>query len=280
MHDRGVLFPAHAVPVPLRPFVAEARGYRVPANPTRIHRGLPSRHLTLVFELTAPLRVAGLRNSVAAHGVVGGLHLRPALIDASQPQEGLQYALTPVGAQALLGMPAAELGGSVADLVDVMGPRAVHLIDDLLSAESWSERFRLLDSALVERLGDRAIDLPPEVGEAWRMIFACDGRVRVAAIAAHVGFSRRHLSERFRRVTGLTPKRAARLARFEAARQLLAAQDRPALADVAARCGYADQSHLSREWHALAGCSVGVWLLEELPFVHDGSPVAGAESLA
>ena len=271
----------HVPPGPLRPFVAVAHGYRVPANPTGLHRGLPSRHLTLVVELAAPLRVAGLGGGpVAAHAVVGGLHTRPALIDASRPQEGLQYALTPLGAGALLGLPAAEVCGLAVDLADLLGARAVQLVDELRAATGWPERFGLLDTALLQRLGARTAAVPPEVTEAWRVVFASDGRARVAAVAAHVGWGRRHLSEQFRRATGLTPKQASRVARFEAARRLLLAPRRPSLVDVAVRCGYADQPHLAREWQALAGCSVGTWLREELPFVHDSAPVGPAGSPA
>jgi AraC-like DNA-binding protein len=275
-----VEFHTHAPPPALRPFVTEAHGYQVPANPTGVHRGLPSRHLTLVVELIEPLRVGGVGHSVVAHGVVGGLHVRPALIDAFRPQEGLQYGLTPAGARALLGVPAAELAGITIDLVDLLGAGAGGLVERLHYTPTWPERFRLLDTALLRRLDDAAHGLPADVAEAWRVIFATDGRVRVAKVADHVGCSRRYLSERFRQTTGLTPKLAARIARFEAARGWLTAARRPGLADIAARCGYADQSHLSREWQALAGCSVGTWLREEFPFVHDGSPVSRAESLA
>ncbi len=61
---------------------------------------------------------------------------------------------------------------------------------------------------------------------------------------------------------------------------MLLAPERPALAHVAVRCGYADQPHLAREWRALAGCSVGTWLREELPFVHDSVRVDLADSPA
>jgi AraC-like DNA-binding protein len=280
MHDRGVEFHTHTPPPALRPYVAQAHAYRVPPIPVGIHRGLPSRRLTLVVELIEPLRVGGVGHSVAAHGIVGGLHIRPALIDASGPGEGLQYGLTPSGALALLGVPAAELAGITVDLVDLLGAGAVDLVERLRAATTWPERFRLLDTALLRRLGDSNRRAPEEVAEAWRMIFASDGRVRVAALADHVGYSRRYLSDRFRQATGLTPKLAARIARFEAARRSLVAPQRRALADIAAGCGYADQSHLSREWQALAGCSVGTWLREEFPFVHDGSPADRAESLA
>ncbi|MGY1641498.1 helix-turn-helix transcriptional regulator [Geodermatophilus sp. SYSU D00703] len=263
----------HRVPAPLRPFVAQAHGYRVPANPTGVHRGLPSRHLSLVVELAAPLRLT-LGGPVTAHAVVGGLHTRPALIDAGRSQDGLQYSLTPLGASALLGLPAGELGERAVDLGDVLGPATGRLVEQLVEAPGWAERFGRLDAALLARLGGRPAPLPPEVGEAWRLVHGSAGRCRVEDLAGHVGWSRRHLTERFRLVTGLTPKQAARVARFEAARRLLVDPRRPPLAEIAVRCGFADQPHLAREWRALAGCSVGTWLREELPFVQD-SPADG-----
>jgi AraC-like DNA-binding protein len=278
-HDHAV-FVDHLPAAALRPFVAAAHGYQVPAMPTGVHRGLPSRHLTLVVELAAPLRVSGLSGSVAAHGVVGGLHTTPALIDASLPQEGVQYALTPWGAQALLGLPAAELRGRTVDLEDLLGGAvAGDLVERLVDAADWGRRFALLDAALLQRLcsaPERSTEIPGQVTEAWRTLVRSRGTARVSAVAERVGWGRRHLSERFRLATGLTPKEAARVIRFEAARARLLASDRPALADVAVQCGYADQQHLAREWRDLAGCSIRAWLREELPFVHDSSD-AGPE---
>jgi transcriptional regulator GlxA family with amidase domain len=108
----------------------------------------------------------------------------------------------------------------------------------------------------------------------------CDGRLPIAEIAGRVGYTRRHLSERFRLATGLTPKQAARIARFEQARHLLSRPERPATARVAASCGYADQAHLSREWRTLAGCTLTTWLEEEFPFLQDDSGRGAASSSA
>ncbi len=270
---------AHLPPESLRTVVAAAHGYRAPAYPAGVHRGLPSRYLTLVVELLAPLQVAGLGRTVAAHGVVGGLHLAPALIDATRAQEGVQYALTPFGTQALLGASAAELRGHAVDLVDVLGAGGARVLQRLHEAADWTQRFRVLDEALVSRLDVSAASTPAPVLEAWRVIMAGSGRVPIASVAAHVGWGRRHLSERFRHATGLTPKEAARIARFEAVGRLLRSPGRVPLAEVAARCGYADQAHLAREWRALTGCSLGTWAREELPFLQDTPVRSAPESL-
>lgn len=273
----------HTVPAPLRPLVSSAVGYRVPAYPAGVHRGLPSRHLTLVIELLAPLGVTGMERPVSAHGVVGGLHTSAALIDATRPQEGLQYGFTPLGARVLLGVPAGELRGRAVDLGDVVGHLALRLVDRLATASGWDERFGLLDAALLRRAADwdghlgRA-SIAPEVAEAWRLILTGDGTLPIATVAAHVGWGRRHLAERFRLVTGLTPKEAARVVRFEKAQRLLRTR-RPPLAELAVVAGYADQPHLAREWRALTGVSITTWVREELPFVQDVPAEVRAHSL-
>ena len=268
----------HIPPAQLRPLVSSAVGYRVPAFPTGTHRGLPSRSFTLVVELLAPLTVTGLERPVSAHGVAGGLHTVPALIDASRPQDGLQYGLTPLGARILLGVPGGELRGRVVDLADVLGAPASRLVEQLQAVTGWAERFRLLDATLLERLtaqrwgaDPRSAAMPAEVAEAWRVILASHGTVPVTAVAAHVGWGRRHLGERFRAATGLTLKEAARVARFERAHRVLRTRRIP-LAELAVDCGYADQPHLAREWRSLTGASITTWLRDELPFVQDAAP--------
>jgi transcriptional regulator GlxA family with amidase domain len=68
---------------------------------------------------------------------------------------------------------------------------------------------------------------------------------------------------RFRSQLGITPKRAARLVRFDHAAHLLAAGH--AAAGVAVESGYVDQSHLHREIKEFAGLTptavaVAPWL--------------------
>ena len=76
--------------------------------------------------------------------------------------------------------------------------------------------------------------------------------MRIDALADALGCSRRHLAKRFAEEVGASPKLAARLIRFEAARARLGSVP---LARLAAEHGFADQAHLSREFRALGGVS-------------------------
>ena len=95
------------------------------------------------------------------------------------------------------------------------------------------------------------------------------GAVPVAELAAETGWSPRHLNSVFRAETGLAPKAAARVFRFDHARHRIArtAVAGARFADLAADCGYYDQAHLAREFRSLAGCPPTQWLAEEFRFV-------------
>lgn len=65
--------------------------------------------------------------------------------------------------------------------------------------------------------------------------------------------------------------------RFERACWLM--RRRCGLAEVAAASGYYDQAHLSREWHALAGCAPQAWIAAELPLLQDYELAGGGPAL-
>lgn len=245
----------------LRPYVARYIGYEQHDVQLAVHRGLPSRYVTLVVSLADPVRMTEPRQQ--AHALVGGLQTRSVRIAQDRYQCGLHLELNPLGVGALLGVPAAELSGAVVDLADLGRPALAELPERLHDAAGWPQRFALLDGVLAEAVSDAA-EPPPEVRWAWRRMVDDGGANPVSELAAEVGWSRRHFAERFRAELGLAPKQAARVVRFERACTALRAAPRTPLADVAADCGFYDQAHLTNEWQALAGCSLTTWMAEEL----------------
>ena len=260
-------------PAVLRPFVEGYTGYRFAGFRPGVHRGLPGRNLTYIISLGAPIEIAAMPDphqpAAQWRAFVGGLHDAPATVVHDGNQCGISLDLTPLGARALFGVRAGELGGAVVGLDAVLGRRADHLVDRLASEPTWAERFAAVDDVLLSAARRGAAPPRAELVYAWRRLVASGGAVDVGALAAEVGWSRRHLGERFRAEFGLAPKVAARVVRFERARRLLERPGRPGLATVAVTTGYYDQAHMTREWRALAGCSPGTWLAEELPSVQD-----------
>jgi len=279
---------------PLRRYVAGYTGYRQRGVPPARHRGLPSPYLTLIFTLDEPLTVEVHPDPGQPPGefgtLLGGLHSVPALITHAGAQSGIQVALRPLGARALLGLPAGELAGLDVPAETVLGGVCAELRDRVRAASGWPERFAVLDEILLRR-ACRGPGTAPEVGWAWRRLLRAGGALRVAELAAGTGWSGRHLASRFRAEIGLTPKAAARVIRFDRAKQTLirhlstgaSPAGSPAgsvatggyqLADLAADTGYFDQAHLAREFRALAGVPPSQWLAEEFRNVQAGNWLA------
>ncbi len=195
--------------------------------PPARHRGLPSPYLTLIITLDDPLTVTRHPDPADRPGdyrtLVGGLHTTPALIAHPGRQSGVQVQLSPLGARALLGLPAGELAGR--DLVadDVLGRVAVELHERMRAATDWPARFAILDQLLLDR-ADLDQQVTPDIAEAWRLLLRSGGQVRAADLADHVGWSPRYLQRRLLAETGLTPKAAARVTRFDRARRILQRQ--------------------------------------------------------
>ncbi|WP_456776175.1 helix-turn-helix domain-containing protein [Bradyrhizobium sp. USDA 4369] len=99
----------------------------------------------------------------------------------------------------------------------------------------------------------------------WQQRRACEilaadvsGHVPLAVIAAECGLSASYFGRAFKASLGVTPHGWLQARRIEAAKQLLAGSDLP-LAAVAARCGFADQSHFTRMFKRATGATPGLW---------------------
>lgn len=252
----------------LRPWVSSYTGYRMEPGPAGVHQGVASGHLTLILCLDGAVEILANADPARPPGrfaaMVSGLHDGPARIATGEAQTGLQLDLTWRGARALLGIPASAIAGDTVGLDAVVGRATERLLDRLASAPDWPARFAVLDTELaaMAAAGRGAAGTAPEVGRAADLIGATGGTVRIADLADEVGWSRRHLAERFRTETGIGPKAMARLVRFERVCERLRTPDRPSLADAAADAGYVDQAHLARDFRDLAGHTATSWIAE------------------
>jgi AraC-like DNA-binding protein len=128
---------------------------------------------------------------------------------------------------------------------------AVCLAERVADAPDDAERRRLIAEFLLGRSARlRAPD--PRVRRAVRYLRAHPGPGAVREVARELGLGERQLERLFAAHVGLGPKAFARIARLERAVLLMGGPSR-GQATLAAAAGYADESHLIREFRALAG---------------------------
>jgi AraC-like DNA-binding protein len=211
--------------------------------------------LPLVLSWGGPIEVVSLS---AGEGVgsfqsfVAGFMPGHATTRFEQQQDCVQVYLTPLGVQRILGVPGRDLARRVVgiDEIDEVAPvLGGGFADRLGSATSWRERFGLVADAL-RALASRGREPDTFVDWMWGQIEASGGRARVSDLVDRTGWSHRHVTTSFAEQVGLTPKAATGVVRFANA---CADLGRLPLAEVAARHGYADQSHLTRDVVRYAG---------------------------
>jgi AraC-like DNA-binding protein len=259
-------------------------GWAETFSPGPIRRELPTTKVPLIFNFGAGYRVGspgGTIELAELHGsFVAGLYESFAETQATGPTSGLQVDLTPLGALRLLSPPMSDLAGRGVALADVLGAGGQSLIERLAETkdggDGWEACFRILDEALLARLGAAAEPSAPVVW-ALRRLEASGGRTPIAPLAAAVGWSQKHLIERFRRCFGTTPKRLARIVRFSGFAERLGQASRVDWAGMALASGYYDQAHLIRDCRAFTGCTPRGLLARRLP---EGGWLGGTEATA
>lgn len=254
----------HGAHPALRGLVHGYTGYREFSRGPVRRRQAPVGSCALILGFGFPLRLDGPAGPLVPSAFLAGMHDAVVVTEFTGDQHGLQVDLSPPGVLALLRRPTSELTNRTPQL-DELGDRELAALPERLAADpDWPHRFARLDAFLCRRLlGERSPRADPEVGHAWRTLVRHRGAVPVEVLAADVGWSRRHLLTRFTAQIGLAPKPAARVLRFSHAGRLLRA-GLPA-ADVASTAGYSDQSHLSREFRSLAGCTPATYVREWAP---------------
>lgn len=244
----------HRVPRRLRDLVVGIVGFDEVAPPGGRRRVQPAGSL-LVLELsfTTPLLIEWQRpdaeGAVAFESFLAGLMARPVSTFFDGRHTSVQIYFTPMGASRILGVPARETVGRVVPLSDVVPLLSRDLPDELVELATWAERFAVVDRYLTG-LAASAPPADPLAQWAWSELQLTGGGSRIADLAHRSGWSARQVRSRFGQAVGVSPKSAAQVIRFEHAHAELASFRLDLLA---ARHGYADQSHLSREVRRFAG---------------------------
>lgn len=164
---------------------------------------------------------------------------------ASAPLNSLSIVFQPWLLQSWFDL---DLGNMVNAIIDAAYvPRLTDpaVVDALRSATSQPS---LLESALATL----SVPHPNPGHEANMMANLLLETQNISETASRHGISVRQLERRFARNFGLSPKEWLRVKRFEGSLVKLA-NDKESLANVAADAGYADQSHMTRDYRRATG---------------------------
>lgn len=177
-----------------------------------------------------------------------GLLQRPALFQATGRVEFIGIKCFPWAVFELLGLPASREG------VHVMAHPIAGLQAELAEQVRLGQLAEAL--AIVQRYCLQArsrLAADQLLGKAGRALRAAAGTLAVSQVAAAAHATVRTLERKFKQAAGHTVKDVAGLMRFERACAHLWRHPAASLADLAQQAGYADQSHLGREFKRYSG---------------------------
>jgi AraC-like DNA-binding protein len=215
-----------------------ADGY-VP-GPHRQERILPTGDCSLIVNLAS-----------GAAGV-SGPHTQSFIIETA-PQfsvAGVQFKAG--GAFPFFARPIDELANRHVPLDALWGGLDAELRERLVEAAEPDEKLDVIERLLSARLA-RGRSGHQAVAYAIKAFERDPALARVAAITNRIGLSHRRFLDLFTDEVGLTPKLFCRIRRFQRVLRRMQDGRRVEWADVALSCGYYDQAHFIKDFHAFSG---------------------------
>ena len=185
---------------------------------------------------------------------------------------GIRFA--PGGAVPFLSVAPRELRDGAPSLADVAPPFGADVVERLATAPYGAEA-PILDSALGARLSRSRRGTDRRVLAAVRATIDTDRPLNVDSLISLTGLGARQLERVFRDTVGIGPKTLCRLVRFQRVVRAIEPATAPLWARLAARHGYADQSHLAREFREFAGTTLTRYAGEMHPMSDHFHDVSG-----
>jgi AraC-like DNA-binding protein len=209
---------------------------------------------TLIIGLGSEFRVSAIsgQSAFTCQSLFVGPAASPVVVEHGGEIRCIEVSLSPWAMAAMLG-PAEGWPMHVVPLNEVWQRAGGELDESLAGMHSWAACFEMLDHIVGVEIPAKSAP-QTKLRWAWNEVSHLGGDARVNKLAASLGWSSRHFISKFQETTGLTPKAQARRWRFQKARKYLD-QTLLSLAQVAAICGYSDQSHLTREFRELGSCT-------------------------
>lgn len=149
-------------------------------------------------------------------------------------------------------IPVKELENKAIPLNKLFGEEGIKLGNQILNANSTSERIQIIENFLFNVLSDKN-NVDNIVKSTVETIFRTNGQFSVNEFSSTNDVSRRQLARKFSSAIGLSPKQLAKTIRIQSTLKVLLNEEITSLTELAYENEYFDQAHFIKEFKEFTG---------------------------
>ena len=195
-------------------------------------------------------------------GWISGVHSGRITIQAGLGSPMIVIRFKPGGAWAFFGFPLTEIRDHVEALEAIWGRVFEELRDRLLEEPDVQAYPGILERFFLIHGRDRLV-ANPFVEFAIDMMTHAHEPPTMRHLAEKIGYSQKHMIALFEKLVGMSPKRYARIMRFQKLIHALEGGTPPSWSRFAQGYGFYDQAHLIREFRAFSGLTPTRYLVRK-----------------
>ncbi len=224
-------------------------------EPDVCERVIPTGTIQFMFHYKTPFVVFKADNSITnqPRSLVSGLAQTFADIVAVECSGVIAVSFHPWGGCKVLPFGLSEIEDSTIGLTEVYGKEINKLENQLNKAVDTMQRVSLIEEFLIDHL----INLKHHdyffVNQALNHIYHENGMLSTQELERRLGMCGRNMERKFATLIGKTPKQYSKLVRFQAVIRELSKNQVIDWAQLAYAYGYADQSHLIKDFKSISG---------------------------
>lgn len=166
----------------------------------------------------------------------------------------------PAGIKKLLGIPAFELRDNIINLKDIFDREDLEIENMLEEAKTIQEKLNILNLFFTTIALKNNIEKEQIVSTSIDFILKNKGLISNSQLVKFTGYTERHIERLFMESIGMNPKTFANIIKLHSfLQQLKNKSNNTNLTEIAYQAGYADQSHLIREFKKHTGMTPSLY---------------------
>lgn len=160
----------------------------------------------------------------------------------------------PAGINQLMGIPAAELKNNIIPTEYIFNQQGLELYEKLAEQYTIQDKLRLLNTFFLQQMAKRVLPDDSLITATLQFIVKNKGLISSKQLIQFTGYTERHIERKFMESIGTNPKKFSNIVKLHIfLKELKNKQNNKNLTRIAYEAGYADQSHLIKEFKKITG---------------------------